>query len=63
MAIPQEEYMQLTAIQQARQPITQKLHNLEKQYREQDRLRDPYQRLVMQSETLDEMKDLKEKMR
>ena len=42
MAIPQEEYMQLTAIQQGRLPITQQFYNLEKQYKEQYRLRDPY---------------------
>ena len=55
--------MQLSAMQQARQTIAQQFYNLEKQFREEERRRDPYQRLLMQSETLDEMKDLKEKMR
>ena len=63
MAIPQEEYMQLTSVQQARQPITQQFYNLEKRYREGEQILEPYKRLVNQSEVLDEMKDLKIKMR
>ena len=60
MSIPQVEYMQLTAIQQERH--TQQFYSLEMEYKEQDRLCDPHHRIVMQWETLDEMKDLKEKM-
>ena len=63
VAIPQEEYMKLTSVQQVRQPYTQQFYNLERQYGEQEHIRDPYQRMVMQSETLEDMKDLKEKMR
>ena len=63
MAIPQEEYMQLSAVQQARQPVTQQFYNLEKKYQEGERILEPYKRLITQSETLDEMKVLKEKMR
>ena len=63
IAIPQEEYMQLTRVQQVRQPVTQQFYNLERQYNEQARIDNPYQRLMLQSETLDEMKDLKERMR
>ena len=63
IAIPQEEYMQLTRVQQVRQPVTQQFYNLERQYNEQDRIPDPYHRLMLQSETLDEMKGLKERMR
>ena len=44
MAIHQEEYMQLTAIERhKRVHITEQSYNLKKQYREQDRIRDPYQ--------------------
>ena len=63
MAIPQEEYLQLTSVQQARQPMTQQFYNLEKRYQEGEHIHEPYKRLVNQSETLDEMKNLKEKMR
>ena len=63
VAIPQEEYMKLTSVQQVRQPYTQQFYNLEHQYGEQERIRDPYHRLAMQSETLEDMKDLKERMR
>ena len=63
VAIPQEEYMKLTSVQQVRQPYTQQFYNLEKQYGEQEYIRDPYQRMLMQSETLEDMKELKERMR
>ena len=63
IAIPQEEYMQLTRVQQVRQPATQQFYNLQHQYNEQARIDDPYRRLMLQSETLDEMKELKERMR
>ena len=63
MAIPQEEYMQLTSVQHARQPLTQQFYNLEKRYQEGENILEPYKRLISQSETLDEMKALKEKMR
>lgn len=63
MVIPQEEYMQLTAIQQARQPLMRQFRNLESQYEEQDHIGDPYRKLMHQSETLDAMKTLKDKMR
>ncbi|MEL7196319.1 MAG: hypothetical protein AAFO96_28050 [Bacteroidota bacterium] len=63
MAIPQEEYMQLSSVQQARQPITQQFYDLERRYREGEEIREPYKRLVNQSEVLDEMKELKIKMR
>ena len=63
VAIPQEEYMQLSSVQQARQPITQQFYNVEKRYRDAEDIEEPYKRLVYQSEALDEMKDLKEKMR
>ena len=63
VAIPQEEYTKLTSVQQVRQPMTQQFYNLERQYGEQERIRDPYQRMMMQSETMESMKDLKERMR
>ena len=63
VAIPQEEYTKLTSVQQVRQPMTQQFYNLERQYGEQERIHDPYQRMVMQSETMENMKDLKERMR
>ena len=63
VAIPQEEYAQLTAVQQARQPITQQFYDLENKQRQDENIRDSYKRLALQSETLDEMKRLKQKMR
>lgn len=63
VAIPQEEYLQLSAVQNVRQPLSQQMYNLESQYNQEAHIKDPYKRLVMQSETLDDMKELKDKMR
>ena len=63
VAIPQEEYMQLKTLQRMRQPVKQQFYDLENRYREGEGIVEPYKRLVTQSEVLDEMKDLKEKMR
>ena len=63
MAIPQEEYLQLTAVQAARQPMVQQMQNLTSQYEEESEIRDPYRRLLYQAETLDQMKTLKDKLR
>ena len=63
MAIPQDEYMQLTAVQQARQPMTQQFYNLENRYQQQENIDNSYDKMMQQSETLQQMKNLKEKMR
>ena len=63
IAIPQEEYSQLTTVQNIRQPLTQQLHNLERDYKANEGISDPYKRMMLQSETLEEMKDLKNQMR
>ena len=63
MVIPQEEYLQLSAVQAARKPMVQQMHQLSSEYEEQGQIADPYRRLIYQSETLDAMKALKEKMR
>lgn len=63
IAIPEEEYLQMSTIQNARQPLSQQFYNLESQHNKDSQIRDPYRRLVLQSDTLDDMKELKEKMR
>lgn len=63
VAIPQEEYLQLSAVQNVRQPLTQQFYNLENQYNQEAQVQDPYRRLYLQSSTLDDMKQLKEQMR
>ena len=63
IAIPQEEYLQLSSVQNARQPLTQQFYNLESQYNEEAKVRDPYKRLILQSNTLEDMKQLKDQMR
>ena len=63
IAIPQEEYLQLSAVQNARQPLTQQFYNLERQYNQEAQIKDPYKRVILQSQTLDDMKQLKDNMR
>lgn len=63
IAIPQEEYLQLSSIQSVRQPLTQQFYNLESQYNKEAQIVDPHKRLISQSNTLEEMKQLKDQMR
>lgn len=63
IAIPQEEYMQLKSVQQVRQPLTQQFQQLQRRYHDGENIAEPYKRMVTQSEILDEMQDLKVKMR
>ena len=63
IAIPQEEYLQLSSVQNVRQPLTQQFYNLESQYNKEAQIDDPYKRLISQSNTLEDMKQLKDQMR
>lgn len=63
IVIPQEEYLQLSTVQSARQPLTQQFYNLESQYNQDAEIKDPYKRLFLQSEKLEDMKRLKDQMR
>ena len=63
VVIPQEEYVQLTSVQKAQQPIVQQFNDLTKENMKLERIDDPYRRLQLQSSNLEERKILKEKMR
>ena len=63
VVIPQEEYMQLSAVQQVRQPVTQQFYNAEQDYQKNLHGADPHRTVLLQSETIERMKDLKEQMR
>ena len=63
VVIPQEEYTQLASMRQVQQPLTHQFQQLETQYERNAHIPDPYRRLMLQGETLDEMKELKDKMR
>ena len=63
VVIPQEEYSQLSTVQNVRQPLTQQFYKLENEYNNKEFIEDPYRKLMMQSETLQDMKELKDKMR
>ena len=63
VAIPQEEYVNLSNLRNVQQPITQYFQNLQKQHHDIEQVRDPYERLIKQSEVLDQMKDVKDRIR
>lgn len=63
IVIPQEEYLALSSIQSVKEPLKQHFQSLEKQYLSEENERDPYRRMVLQSSTLDQMKQVKEHMR
>ena len=64
IAIPVEQYNQLTSLQHVGRPAEQqKMMQLTRAYDQQARVADPTDRLMLQGGTLEEMKDLKEKMR
>lgn len=62
MVIPQEEYAHLLSMRRSMQPHTTQYQNLETDYQQQGEIKDPYSRLVHQSETIDQMKLLKSNM-
>ncbi len=63
IAIPQEEYLALTSMQNVKEPLRQHFYNLENRYESEGKEKDPYRRLMLQSNTLDEMKQVKERIR
>ena len=63
IAIPQEEYLALSSLQNVREPLAQHFQNLEKRYAVEETERDPYRRLMLQGNTLDQLKQVKSQMR
>ena len=63
VVIPQEEYMQLSAVQQVRQPVTQQFYNAEQDYQKNLHGADPQRTVLLQSETIERLTDLKDQMR
>ena len=63
IAIPQEEYIQLSTLSQIRQPYTHKMMNLEREYEHPAPNSNPYERMMLQGSVLEEMKSLKERIR
>ena len=63
IAIPQEEYLTISTLQNVREPLSQQFYNLESRYKEDEKVRDPYKRLMLQSSTLEDMMNLKEQIR
>ena len=63
VAIPRNEYTQLTTVQNARQPLTQQFYKLESAYKTNALIPNAHQSISLQSETIEKMKNLKDQMR
>ena len=63
IVIPQEEYLSMSALRNVKTPLTQHFQSLQQQYNHADIELDQHRRLLLQAETLDEMKDVKERLR
>ena len=63
IAIPQEEYLALSSMQSVKQPLAKHYYDLESRYKDEENIRDPYRRMMLQSDTLEQMKQVKEQMR
>lgn len=62
VVIPQEEYAHMISMQRMQHPYSAKFETLDKQYMDQEDIKDPYSRMIHQSDTLNDMKILKENM-
>lgn len=66
VALPYDQYAQMNmtqSLQQVKQPYDVQFNTLNKQYEQRGNVADPYRRMMLQGETLEEMKVLKERMR
>ena len=63
IAIPQEQYVSMMNIQKQQGPLGQQMQSLEHRLKEEANPKDPYRQLVLQSDVLGQMLNLKEQMR
>lgn len=63
VAIPEEEYKQMRNMQQLTSPEATHFQHLSRKHDQQDAIRDPYDRIHLQGETLNQMIELKDTMR
>lgn len=63
VVIPQEEYVQMTSMQQIRQPLAEQVYRTERDYEQNLQIKDPHRSLLLQSETIERLKGLKDQMR
>lgn len=64
IAIPQEEYYHMFNLQNSRQPLSHQMSQLENQYQQQAvQSKNPYEKMILQGSTLEEMKMVREKLR
>lgn len=63
IVIPQEEYIQLTSIQNDQQPISSQLVNLTKKDNEIENINDPYRRMELHADNIEQRRQLRNKLR
>lgn len=63
VVIPQEEYVQMTSMQQIQQPLADQVYRSERDYEQNLQIKDPHRSVLLQSETIGRLKELKDQMR
>lgn len=63
VAIPEQEYFQSRNMQQVTHPLESEMSSLMSDYNKQDTIQDPYRKVHLQAETLDQMIKLKDELR
>ena len=63
VVVPESEYLQLTTLQQVKQPLAQKFYQVNDEYENAAAISDPYARLAVRGTTLNEMKSLHDQMK
>ena len=63
MAIPEQEYFQSRNMQQVMNPLETEMTSLMTDYNQQGAIQDPYRKVQLQAETLDQMMKLKDELR
>ena len=63
VVLPQEEYLQLKSMKNAQQPIVNQLQELTKKDEEIEKISDPYRRLQLHADNIEERRNIRDKMR
>lgn len=63
IAIPFDKFNQLSTVQNVRQPLTEQFNRLQDDYEKNLHVNDAQRSIALQSQTIEQMKDLKDRMR
>ena len=63
VVLPQEEYLQLKSLKNSQQPIANQLQDLTRKDEEIEKISDPYRRLQLHADNIEERRVIRDKMR